>query len=842
MFRTSHPVVLLLLGTLVACGEPPSEPMPDPGDEGILQYTEIACPALSLAAASGLPMDQIATGELPGALTSPTGAAITVVDQAIEGFAYVVPDSTGDLQLVVPLHPATPASGGAVRLTFTDGTRACAPVDFTIQPMPAADGELAAVVDLVQAILTDQAAIMGTTPTELVSTLLLDLPPGLWPLAVTQTAIADPANDSSLRAFVENALDAEGLDLANRLLGLTDLRTSLEAAQSAPLAAATALQEVAVEECTVSAVGSSASQLNLCMNAAAEANRRANGISKRVADDIVKMIGVINKLPFSEALPFTALIEQSFGVLFWTVYNQRLQMAAIFPSQFTAMSLAVDRSRFLEDEEAQGRVTDAQVQATSVGWDPQKAIVEAVKQMTSLISFGLGSDSLVPYGDKIAEQIGGMIARRLADGNDLNTLVVPPQGFGPVDVTDPAWLRARVAVGDAIAVVSGTTYEPRREGTATLSVRTLDGEGNFGGQQIAAQEEITVGLITLSISPADTVLPPGGTATFTVTVQDAMFPAYVGLDDPGGLQGTATIAYQGGDSHQVSYTAPAQPDFDTPDFLTVWDTASTGARAGEDVPDRNATAVIRFASVAIAPFQDCLALDSTHQFEFTVVGLTDQTLEWDASVGEIDDDGFYQAPSTRPEDGVAIIVARSAEYPEVVDSTTISIGCACAFAISVGGAAAMDPPGHRLVFSALTGGVGPEEDAILLILLQETPPEDNNIEDTKIRVAMPLGATGPGTYTPELGGSFPLVPPDNSYYNIRNGDVSLDILEYVPEQLLRGVAYGSVAVVTQVGPGEFDERVEQFFMSFEIRVPDGWDPPPTAFGSLYACEIGGGGS
>jgi hypothetical protein len=83
-------------------------------------------------------------------------------------------------------------------------------------------------------------------------------------------------------------------------------------------------------------------------------------------------------------------------------------------------------------------------------------------------------------------------------------------------------------------------------------------------------------------------------------------------------------------------------------------------------------------------------------------------------------------------------------------------------------------------------------------------------------------------------------PPDLGYYNTPDATVSLDILNYIPEQLLVGTAYGSVEVVTEVGPGEFDERIEPFVMSFEIRVPEGWDPPSTVFGQLYACRVGGG--
>jgi hypothetical protein len=248
--------------------------------------------------------------------------------------------------------------------------------------------------------------------------------------------------------------------------------------------------------------------------------------------------------------------------------------------------------------------------------------------------------------------------------------------------------------------------------------------------------------------------------------------------------------------------------------------------------------VIRFASVTIAAREDCLDLDSTHQFVATVQGLTNQALEWDASVGDIDDDGFYRAPSARPEDGMAIIVARSIAYPEVADSTVVSLGCSCTFSISVGGAAATDTPGYRLLFSSLTNGVPPQDDIILLIQLQDGETDDYGIT---MGISPDQLAKSAGTYALEVGGTFPLVPPDFAYGNTQDAIVSLDILAYVPETLLVGRAYGSVEVTTAVGGGEFEERIEPFVMSFEIRVPEDWDPPHTAAGSQYVCEIGGGG-
>jgi hypothetical protein len=568
------------------------------------------------------------------------------------------------------------------------------------------------------------------------------------------------------------------------------------------------------------------------MDAGVDAYDQASGFSDKVATDIITAITVTYEAFGDSPL---GLIQFAFGTLSWATYMELENIARTFPSSYVSMRITVDREHFLEDEDAQGRVTDAQVLAASAGWDPQDAIEDAVKKIQTVIDWGL-SEELAPFSEEIAESIGGMIAQRLEDGSDLSDVVVPPEEFGPVDFLDPARIHVFVD-GDAIAVVEGITYEPRREGEATLKVRTVNLSPAGGGA--GDDMEIVVGKIEVGITPADTILPPGGSASLSAWATDAMFPAFVDLHEPENLQGTATISYNENTSfHEVTYTAPAQPNFEVPDTLTVLDTASTGARAAPDAPVRNARAVIRFAFVQIVPIEDCLDLGATHQFEATVQGLDNDALEWDASVGDMDDDGFYQAPPNSPDDGVAVIVARSVEHPELVDSTRVNIGCACTFSISVGGAIATDTPGRRLEFGALSGDVPPPEENIVLVIRID--------EDTTGNYSLTMGispeqlANAPGTYTLELSGEFPMQPPDLGYYNTPDATVSLDILNYIPEQLLVGTGYGSVEVVTEVGPGEFDERIEPFVMSFEIRVPEGWDPPSTVFGQLYACRVGGG--
>ncbi len=815
--------ILLILVGVGACGEPPADPTAQDGP----LYTEVACPALSLSATSALPLDEIPIGRLPDDFDLPVAARVTSETADSAEFAVVELPDSGDALLLVPLHPADPVGGGSVTLTFTDGTRACAPVAFTIEPLPSADGEFAAIVDLVQGILNDQATLLETTPDELRRTPIDDLPESLWPLAVLQVIVDDSTNDQSLRAVANGMSGDDARDLLDRLLARTDVRASLE---QPPAAAATVLAVPAgtatsVGLCEPATIGNDAGLLDDCMAKAAEADRLAHGVSDKVAKDIEHAFAVADKL----GLPLADVVKDVLGFMFWVVENDRKKTAALLPSYFTAMKMDVSQTTFLEDEAAQGSVSHAEVFAANKGWDLGKEIIDGFLKAADLAETVGDFSTGTPAADKLASRLKSLVEKRLHEMK-IEDLVISPEGFGPVDVTEPPWIQARVALGDAIAIVSGTTYEPRRAGMATLSVRTKD--GGFGGQQIAAQADILVETIQLQIDPADTHIAPGKQKTFTVTVEKATHPEQVAIDGSVQLQGEATIAYAGGSTHHVTYTAPAAPNNAVPDLLTVVDVATTGARASGESQDRNAIAVIHFASVTIAPRSGCVDTGDTLKFSVAVEGLDDEAVVWDASVGTITSDGLYTAPQTRPADGMASITATSVEDAGLADTVTVNIGCGCTFSLSIAGNTVTSDTGYTMTFySPPDGTVTP--DGILTQIRIDQPATGRLVS------MFPDGSpAAPGMFSVDLSGSIGLMPPDFVYYTADAdppAHVTLSILDYTPKRLLRGDAIGSVKVEPQ--PPDSGVRNESFSLSFEIRIAADYTPSLGPFGYAYVCTI-----
>jgi hypothetical protein len=685
--RLGRPLALLFVAALTACagGESRDPVDPDPPDEPGSGYTLVACPSFQLATGTGLPLDEIEIGALPASFNLPAAVVVSVEGTDPAGLAHLISDAEGTLRVLVPLHPSGGLVGGPVTLTVTDGTRACAPVEFTIAPLPAAEGELAAVVDLLQAVLDEQAEAFGATREQLRTVSLADLPDALWPLALAQAALDDPASGLSLRAVAEGAEGLDVRDYVDRILARTGVRAALTSSDdhgSVSRGRAPGGARASAFGCLPDVVGSSAALLDDCMRAAASAKASADGISKRVADDIVKAFGVAGE----HGLPVAEAVQTAFALTFWVIYTEREKAAALYPSRFTSMQLSVDRDRFFEDQDAHGRVSHAAVYATNDGYNLQEEILGAVDQARTLakqtgkFDFSTGTDA-----DAVAGMLLPKIEARLREMR-IEALDIPAELFGPVNVTEPAWIQARIAAGDAVAMVDETVYEPRAWGVATLSVRTRDGA--FGGQQISDATDIRVEILKLTVSPDRIHLRAGEPQGFTVSVIDSRYPEMVERDASVVLQGTVQgIEYVGEGLHIVDYTAPAEPDPTRPDLLVVRHTATTGARA-YSTEERLTIAEIRFEplSLTISPRYACLEAGDSLAFTAVVRGVEDPTVTWSASAHSISGDGVYTAPSGLAPGTSVAITATSVVDSDLTDTVNITVGgCRCSYDATLAG-------------------------------------------------------------------------------------------------------------------------------------------------------------
>ncbi|MFO7894150.1 MAG: hypothetical protein R6U63_10460 [Longimicrobiales bacterium] len=604
------------------------------------RFSRVACPDLSFGATSGAALDTVALGQLPDTLEPPLLVRATVDGDTIASYGVVEVDDAGDAMMRVPIHPSADPAGGDVRLNVGDGTRACAGVDFTIDALPDAPGELEAVVDLLQAVLDAQAEGLNTTTAEILATPVDSLPRTMIPLLVAQSVIDDPANDHALRAIVDGtsseAADAH-VPLLDALLARTGLRAALEAvvtstqaevASSIPAPSTDAPGDLAWSVtaglCTPDAVQANGAQfLDYCMDEAYAAAHE--GVSAETLGD------VSDALMYAGLIPGLGTATAVGGAVIWAVQMEKERNAALLPSLLTRMELEVSQTEFMEDEEGPG-TWSAAVFATSQGYDLGSEFLNGALQGAGVVGIADKANiTTTEIGHFKNWALSGPAAKVLLEGGTIDEFLLEAEDYGPVYVDEETWSKDWIE-GTEFSNPTHGEFEPEEVGTTTLMVETQDGE--FGGQQVAAQAELQVTQIQLTITPNDEFLQAGEPASYTVEVINAKHPEKVDVVERASLQGTVdAVTFNGGNQHTVQYTAPSAPDPSMPDLLTVEDTATTGAR--ETATDRRlAIATIRFGELDIAPRDPCVDRGRTQTFTADTTGLGGKTIRWEIKTGE----------------------------------------------------------------------------------------------------------------------------------------------------------------------------------------------------------------
>lgn len=789
----------------------------------------VDCPALSPAALAGVPLDRVALGTVPEELEPPLFARVEAEQGTAVGAALVPVGEAGAAELVVPLHPAAEPAGGVVRLTITDGTLGCAPFTFTIEPLEPAPGELDVIVGLMQEILTAQAAVFGTTPEEILSTPVEELPPALYPLALAQSTLADPDNPASLQSIaLGNSPDAAEarLDLVEPLLarsGLGDGLSSVAAALQRPVSAVWArppaggpVGSIETGLCTPDHV-KNAEQLDHCMGLARDAAFEFGNPTGQIVQDLAASLGTLGLVPGAGTASGIA------GFATWLFLNQHQKNAALLPSFLTGMALDPLPVEFLEDQEGPGTWT-ASVTASNSDWDMGKDLLEGIFQSAQIAGT---FDKAQIAGPELHAVLGyilnGPVADHLLSNASIDEYIMQAQDFGPVPVTEEAWTTSRIATGSAVVKTAHDQYEPRERGTATLAVRTV--EGAFGRQQGTANAEITVKELQLNVSPDEIHLRPGESQSFNFTVTDSRYPAMVGLHPDVSLQGTIEeIIHVGDGLHIVSYTAPEEPDPDQADLLTLRHTAETGARE-HSIEDRKATATIRFGRITISPRGGCVDPGNTLQFSAEVEGLEDEAVAWSVDAGQIDANGLYTAPDPAPASAVAVIRAQSVEQPKLEDAVTISIDCSCVWTAQTGSATVVASGGDEAVVQPVLNTSGNLTDIFGFDL---SDIDGGGVVQIRLTSPLPVGSTGSFQTAYVLSGAGTMSPGAANEVFASDPASPMEInVDIHDGETFKASLAGPVTIVHLDG----SETVTTFSASADIHY--GGSP-------LYMCVTGGG--
>jgi hypothetical protein len=344
---------------------------------------------MSWVALSGLPTD---SNQYYGVVT-PTTPLISAASVGDTGFAPIVRADTGDF-MITPLYPLDPASGGEVQIVFTDGADYTSdPIMFSIDSLPEAPGEFAAIVALQQRVLDNNLRLAGLTRDSLLDVLPDDVPLSRVPLYLSFGGIDDPRNPNSLRALADQTasiLDSSAfdMDILDRILAETGIRAYFEelvaSLDTTPISFISGV-ESGLADIPVNSRGACLTAPNYGITncgALASAMERQYGLataassaSQRVVND-----GIKAGLMIASFFPGVAIEAAAIGTLVWGDATMKEGLQNLLPSEFDdgATSFNPSETDFNEDFTTDGNWTQFAVTATSRGWTLDKVAIEVV--------------------------------------------------------------------------------------------------------------------------------------------------------------------------------------------------------------------------------------------------------------------------------------------------------------------------------------------------------------------------------------------------------------------------------------------------------------------------------
>ena len=655
---------------------------------GEFQPEPVDCPLLEFESDSAAPLESVGMGTLPEEFGPEAAAMVETEDGEFSVFTGVEQTEEGTAELFVPFYPGESLQGGAVTVQVTDGFVACAPLDLSIQAVPAAPGELGRVLDTLQDLIDSTAESVNLTRQDLLDD-RLDLPPVGVPLVLAQKVLDNPDDpENSLRAMTSGSylgvdVDTELLDATAAHLGLQELvggGLSLSSGRSAAGGGHPdqAIRGRAPAQFDTASCVASAAGLSSCM----EAQRAGRQEVNRLVGEGLKLASMASA-GLTQAGADSSTQEKVSGAIagvLGLVASQQVSvwsaqaLAGLLPSTLLSpMTLNVTPARFEEDR-VRGTFNSA-VTAKSDGWavDPKELESFADSRPAALIQALGGRDNASEeLRQKIVEVIRELGEPRAGD----SFLEINPMTFGPVDLpAGEEWKTSKVVSGKSIDLnKEDDSFEAKDLGASQIRVEVR--AEKFAGEGASEQAQVKIVPIEMIISPRKATVLPGKMETFTLTVKDSAFPEMIEADAD---KGEANGASLGGGQHTITYTAPETPG--VTDTLTVEHTARTGIRKNS-TEMRTAEADITVAALVVTPRGACVERGATEQFSAQVIGFEDQTVTWSATGGDISESGLFKAPQSL---GNVVVKATSVAESELEDEVTVRIGrCDCWWTLELG--------------------------------------------------------------------------------------------------------------------------------------------------------------
>ena len=642
-------------------------------------------------------------------------ANVTVEGSGDTTIAFLVPASSpGGVQLVVPLHPVTPAQGGAVRIEVTDGGLVSSnSVALQIDPLPAAPGAYAALVDSLEHLLDGWLEQSATNRESLRTTPVGLLPVSHLQLLLIHNALDHPDNPNSMRAladgdiplFATTPFDRDLLDalvaasgtagFVQRKLAFVDTLTApvLPQGESTHELAALARRraDTCIEGPTFGIDGDSCGLLSQTMRyqsaLAVEAASAAQDVENQIQTIVFTTLGLTPAAPYAAGVAGT----------FWAAKTIEEGARGLYPSSFVsdATDFDADPLQFPEDFTEDGLWNHFRVTAVSEGWSFDRAVFQAIMQVLGAVGSGPGDvvDTVAgsAQGAAVQEAVDTISSFVLTESTNLAideligdegfALSYCPQTWAGIDCTG-----APHSVGSSNSAVltvddASRSYRPEELGSAQLRVETVAGQ--FGTAHTGEDKVIVTEAIEVFIDPFQARVGTNETVQFSVRVTNAIDAR---------VAWTATSPDFVSDDASATLVTPENP-WNPAIEVRALSLASTGLRV-PGAPERSDTAPVTYADslviVQITPGYECVSNDGRVDLTAEVIGVEDPVLTWrvDPGWGSVVPTGPLTARYTPPPEGTTddTIVVEVVDHPEAVDTAHMRVSaCTCYYDIQIVG-------------------------------------------------------------------------------------------------------------------------------------------------------------
>lgn len=628
-------IAIFALVFLLTCSEDSPTESDDGNNDGLtVTPSSTDSPSGSWVSLTGLPAGD---STYYGIVTSTAKASDT-------GYAAVVVADSGHY-LIVPLNPTDPVGGGELQVIITNNSKsAAAPFTLTLDSLPPAPGEFAAVVALMQDAFTASLAAVGWTRDSLDYQNPQDVPITRLPYVIAYAAIDSPDNPNSLRAIADHTapyLSTFNIDydLIDRLMAQMDLRAYYEELGASldkvrpvfynnaqtdwrPKAQRSSLACIPAPDYGITTCGALANAMQ---------QQYALEVAAGSAAEKLKNDGIAGTLAAVSLIPGAAPLTATLGGGVWVQGLIDAGFKDMLPSEFVdgATSFDPSETQFKEDFISPGSWSQFLVTATSNGWRLDKVALQAIMQVLGARGAG---ESLTKVPGAFEEEIGGALEGMFIDMGTGNVIDKFADGSDIIEVCPNTWSNIDCVGLDYSTLTSNTnrldidsaaqTYEPKDVGPDVMRIETKNmfGQDNNTGTAVAVNTD----KIQVFIDPFQAEADTSEELMFSARVENAE-----NTEVTWSLEGGGTFFP---DNNLVTVFTPGQ-EWNPPMMLKARSQANTGLREGKvDSDPRDDDAEIRYdggGEAIITPASICLKPNEPHDFTVNYTGPSIDSVRWE---------------------------------------------------------------------------------------------------------------------------------------------------------------------------------------------------------------------